>query len=110
MIEMESPESYYRTEKNVLESDGTLILNKGDLTEGTKLTHDFTVKYGKPSLIIQLDAPEPIKPEQVIRWINGQYIKALNIAGPRESKYPNGIYDEAYSYLERLLSILKEAE
>jgi hypothetical protein len=27
MIELDSPESYYRTEKNVLDSDGTLILN-----------------------------------------------------------------------------------
>ena len=36
MIELESPESCYRTEKNVIESDGTLILNKGILSEGTK--------------------------------------------------------------------------
>lgn len=50
MVEMDSPESYYRTEKNVMDSDGTLILNKGELTEGTRLTYDFTVKYGKPAL------------------------------------------------------------
>ena len=65
LIELESPESYYRTEKNVLESDGTLILNKGILSEGTKLTKDFTVQYGKPCLIIQLDADLPIEPFQV---------------------------------------------
>jgi len=53
---MDSPESYYRTEKNVQESDGTLILNIGTLTEGTRLTRDFTFKHGKPSLIVQLDA------------------------------------------------------
>jgi hypothetical protein len=46
MIEMDSPESHYRTEKNVLESDGTLIFNNGELTEGTGLAYDFTVKYG----------------------------------------------------------------
>lgn len=108
MIEMESPESYYRTEKNVIESDGTLILNKGELTEGTKLTHDFTVKYGKPSLIVQLGAAEVIKPEQVIRWLEGQYIYILNIAGPRESKHQDGIYSNAYSYLDRLFSLIKD--
>lgn len=108
MIEMDSPESHFRTEKNVLESDGTLILNKGDLTHGTLLTHDFAVKYGKPSLVVHLDAAEIIKPEQVVRWINGQYIGILNVAGPKESKCPGGIYAEAFAYLERLFSLLKE--
>lgn len=107
MIEMDSSESYYRTEKNVIESDGTLIINKGELTEGTRLTYDFTVKYGKPSLIVQLDTTEIIKPEQVIRWIDGQYINVLNVAGPRESKYPGGIYTEALTFLESVLNVLK---
>jgi hypothetical protein len=109
MIELESPESYYRTEKNVLESDGTLILNKGELSEGTKLTHEFTVKYGKPALIVQLDGDEVVKPEHVICWANGQFISVLNIAGPRESKCPGGIYIEARSYLDRILLLMKES-
>jgi len=109
MIEMDTPESYYRTEKNVQDSDGTLILNKGELTDGTRLTHDFTVKYGKPSLIVQLDAQEIVKPEHVLRWFEAQYISILNVAGPRESKYPGGIYSEAFSYLERVFLKLKEA-
>lgn len=108
MIELDTSESYYRTEKNVLESDGTLILNKGELTEGTRLTHDFTVKYGKPSLIVQLDADEILKPDQIIRWLNGQYISILNIAGPRQSKFPEGIYSVAFGYLEGLFARLKE--
>ncbi len=109
MIEMDSPESYYRTEKNVLASDGTLILNKGELSHGTLLTYDFAVKYGKPNLIAQLDADDIIKPEHVIRWINGQGISVLNVAGPKESKCPGGIHRQALSYLEQLFSLLKEA-
>lgn len=109
MIEMDRPESHYRTEKNVQESDGTLILNKGVLSEGTWLTHEFTVTYGKPSLIVQLDAQEIIKPEYAIRWFEAQYIGVLNVAGPRESKYPGGIYSEAFSYLERVFRKLKES-
>lgn len=110
LTELESPESYYRTEKNVLESDGTLILNKGELSEGTKLTQDFTVKYGKPSLVVQLDAEKIIEPAHVIRWIRGQYINVLNIAGPRESKCPGGIYTDARSFLESVFILLKEIE
>jgi hypothetical protein len=109
MTEMDSPESYYRTEKNVQDSDGTLILNKGELTEGTRLTHDFAIKYGKPSLIVQLDAAEIVKPEHVIRWLDAQYISILNVAGPRESKCQGGIYAEAFAYLERVFSALKES-
>jgi len=59
--ELESPESHCRTEKNVIDSDGTLILNKGELTHGTRLTLDFTIQYCKPSLIVQLDK-DPIDP------------------------------------------------
>lgn len=109
MIEMDSPESYYRTEKNVMVSDGTLILNKGELTEGTRLTYDFTVKYDKPSLIVQLDAQEPVKPEHVVRWLEGQLINTLNVAGPRESKHPGGIYEEASTYLEQVFTLIRDA-
>jgi hypothetical protein len=110
LFEMESPESCYRTEKNVIESDGTLILNRGELTQGTRLTKDFTVKFGKPCLVVQLEAEQPTPPEHVIRWINGQYINVLNVAGPRESKYPEGIYTQARFYLDRVLALLREAE
>ena len=106
MIELESPDTYYRTEQNVIKSDGTLILNKGPLSEGTKLTVDFTVKYGKPCLIVQLE--KPIDPVHVTRWIREQFISVLNIAGPRESKLPEGIYNEACTYLDNVFTRLKE--
>lgn len=110
MIETAESESRFRTEKNVIESDGTLILNKGDVSEGTFLTHVFTIKHGKPFLIVQLDASEVTKPDHVVRWINGQYITTLNIAGPRESKYPAGIYADSLGYLEKVFNLLKESE
>src|ERR1035438_9462230 len=56
LIELDSKEAYYRTEENVSNSDGTLIINKGILSGGTKLTYDVAVNYGKPKLIVQLDA------------------------------------------------------
>lgn len=109
MIELESSESFYRTEKNVIESDGTLIINIGELTQGTMLTYDFTLQYGKPSLIVQLDAEELIKPEHIVRWIKGQYINILNIAGPRESKIQGGIYDRAMSCLNQVFDCMRES-
>jgi len=110
MIELESVEPYYRTEQNVIHSDGTLILNKGILSAGTKLTHTSTINYGKPCLIIQLDSNKIVEPAHVIRWIGGHLINILNIAGPRESKYPGGIYTEALLYLDKMFSLLKDEE
>jgi hypothetical protein len=106
LIELDSPESHCRTEMNVIKSDGTLIINKGNLTEGTKLTNEFAVKYGKPRLIVQLYSDQVIQPEQVIRWINSHLINVINIAGPRESKCPGGIYREAYDYLVKVFTLL----
>lgn len=105
---LESPESYYRTEMNVRESDGTLIINKDKLCGGSKQTLDFTIKYGKPRLVVQLDADQIIEPAHVVRWLEGQYISVLNIAGPRESKCPGGIHADALAYLERVFSLMKE--
>jgi hypothetical protein len=105
--ELKTDQYHNRTKKNVVESDGTLILNKGSLSQGTKLTYYYTAHHLKPCLIVQLDADQMIEPVQVVRWIQGQYIKILNIAGPRESKYPERIYREAYDYLLKVFEGLK---
>jgi hypothetical protein len=104
LIELESQESHYRTERNVIAADGTLILNRGLLTHGTKRAQDLAIKYGKPYLVVQL--VDPVPPDRVIRWIQNQFINTLNIVGPRESKFPEGIYAEAYAYLQQIFNEL----
>jgi len=104
--ELETTQHQLRIENNVVISDGTLIINKGPLTNGTKLSFDFSVKHLVPCLIVQLDAEEVITPPDAIRWIHGQEITTLNVAGPRESKFPEGIYDEAFSFLKKLFRIV----
>jgi hypothetical protein len=106
--ELTSAQYTVRTEKNVTESDGTLILNKGVLSTGTRLTHEYTVKHGKPHLIVQLE--EPIDPADVMLWIRGENIHILNIAGPRESKVPEGIYNDALLYLNQVFTQHKQNE
>lgn len=105
--ELETSQHEIRIENNVVVSDGTLILNKGQLTRGSKLSYDFTVKHFMPCMIIQLDSEAMLTVPTVIKWIHQHQITTLNIAGPRESKFPEGIYYEAYSYLEELFIMLK---
>lgn len=105
--ELQASEYSTRTERNVIDSDGTLILNKGALTEGTKATYDFTLHHHKPSLIVQLDADPVADPQHVVNWITEKHISVLNVAGPRESKFPEGIYKQAHDFLLQLFLCLR---
>lgn len=96
-----------RTRQNVVDSDGTLILNVGELDGGTLEAKHFAKKLSKPLFILQLDAVDSSKhvPE-VTAWLKDNNIQALNIAGPRESKRP-GIYSASMEFLHKLSHHLK---
>ena len=88
---VELPEGGYRqrTRRNVLESDGTLIVNIGALDGGTLATQKFAVKLKRPHLLVQLDSESvPEAAARLLAWLDGHAIKTLNVAGPRESKRP----------------------
>jgi hypothetical protein len=94
-------ESYEeRTRLNVLESDATLILTLGPLAGGTLLTNDLAQGLGRPSRVVDLS--ETPAPADAARWITGEKIATLNVAGPRESTQP-GIYESAREFLEAVL-------
>jgi hypothetical protein len=99
----ETPSAAYaqRTEWNVRDSDGTLILNRGLLDGGTLFTLQMAERHGRPCLVLALEAR--VTPSRVRTWILRNRIRTLNIAGPRESKRP-GIYREARALLGRLLA------
>jgi hypothetical protein len=98
----ETPEPDYetRTRRNVEESDGTLILNRGALDGGTALTVAHARQIGKPCLIVALE--KGIEPDAFRDWLAAHHITVLNVAGPRESKRP-GVYAAAVRCLETLL-------
>lgn len=89
-----------RTEWNVRDADGTLILTRGPATGGTALTIEVARRLAKPCLIIDLH--EPAIPSTVRAWAGTNRIQTLNIAGPRESTAP-GIYEQAREFLLRAL-------
>jgi 3-methyladenine DNA glycosylase AlkC len=89
-----------RTRFNVRDSDGTLILCRGPLTGGTGLTAETAMQTGKPLLVIDLH--QKLDLSRIEKWIARHKIKALNVAGPRESTQP-GIYREAAALLRRLV-------
>ena len=91
-----------RTEQNVIDSDGTLIISHGALTEGSEYTWKMAERHGKPWIHVDANRISIDAAVQLIRaWINGSQIKVLNVAGPRASKDPK-IYDTT----KRLLTVL----
>ena len=89
-----------RTEQNVLDSDGTLILYIKRLYGGTQLTYALAERHGKPCLLVDLSSP--LQAGEVRQWLCHQAIRALNVAGPRESTSP-GIGQLAAEYLQAVL-------
>lgn len=99
----ETPSEVYeqRTEWNVRDSDGTLVLTWGRPTEGTAFTIEMARRLGKPCLVIDLAAQTSLPP--VCTWARDHGIRTLNVAGPRESKSP-GIHAHAHEFLRRILT------
>ena len=98
----ETPSADYpqRTEWNVRDSDGTLVLTRGRPRGGTALTISFARGQGRPLLI--LDLARDRDPSKIREWAAEKGISVLNVAGPRESQKP-GIQDEARRMLEEVL-------
>ena len=91
----EMPTASYpkRTEKNILDSDGTLIFSYGKLSGGSALTRKLAKEHQKLWLHIDLDEVEETETDSMIAgWIHRHDIQILNVAGPRASKDP-GIHD-----------------
>lgn len=90
-----------------MDSDGTLILNLGELKGGTLQTVRFAEMLNKPYRLIQLEnIIGEHKLAQTTDWLVSNMIKTLNVAGPRESKSPN-IYNESCKFLNALFSYIQ---
>lgn len=96
-----STESYpARTEQNVIDSDGTVIISHGALTGGSANTAKKARKHGRPWLHLDMDKTTVDEAVQRLRgWIAGNSISVLNVAGPRQSKDPT-IYDTTLEVLQ----------
>lgn len=89
LTELEGAGYRQRTRQNVLDSDGTLIVNLGELDGGSFQTQRFAELHGKPCLVIQAeDKMLREQVERIIEWLRANRIMILNVAGPREGKRP----------------------
>ena len=130
----ETPQRDYsvRTEQNVVESDGTLILYRRRLSGGTALTFRLAQKHNRPCCRIDLEESgyfsvkdgeselteldlrqhsfwefgaedsRQLAGQTFLQWLTDHQIGVLNVAGPRESSAP-GIAGQAKDFIFRTL-------
>jgi putative molybdenum carrier protein len=102
--ELESGGFTERTQQNVKDSDGTVIIYPGKLTGGTEQTAQFCIGQQRPHLLV--DASR-LSGEDAARLIGEFVLKnkidILNVAGPRQSEWAEG-YDYTTSALEAFVN------
>lgn len=99
LAEMTTADYAARTQRNVLDSDGTLILYQHRLQGGTALTWRYAQQLGKPRFRVRIEQPVPY--DEIVDWVLQHKIEVLNIAGPRASS-DRQLYQRARSTLLRL--------
>jgi hypothetical protein len=89
-----------RTLQNVRDSDGTVIIYSSKLSGGTEQTARFCAEEQRPHKLID---GSKISTEKAARSIadlvRKHKLDILNVAGPRQSEWPEG-YDYAFRALE----------
>ena len=87
LIETPSANYVQRTEWNVRDTGGTVILSIGhELTGGSRKTAEFAVKHNKPCL--HMHSGQPDSAQALRDFVANNEIATLNVAGPRASKEP----------------------
>jgi hypothetical protein len=87
--EMPTDSYHQRTEQNVIESEGTVIISHGKLTGGSAYTQRMAKKHNRPCLHLDLNKSDIFQISMLLlEWIDEYEIETLNVAGPRESKNP----------------------
>jgi Circularly permutated YpsA SLOG family len=103
--ELESGGFTERTLQNVKDSDGTVIIYPGRLAGGTEQTVRFCVERQKPHQLIDASKTSTEQAARLIAdFAQRNEIDILNVAGPRQSEWPEG-----YDFTSRTLEIFLNA-
>lgn len=105
-----------RTEQNVVDSDGTLILVRNRVKGGTRLTKVLAAQHNRPCLVLKLQTAPTLLAEspeeqwalmhgELQKWVEQHRISILNIAGPRGSSAAD-MYDLSHQFLTKFFQQL----
>jgi hypothetical protein len=107
LTETPSADPAQRTERNVRDSDVTLIIapsfrGASASSPGTRLTVELAESYGKSCRVVDGDSHKQVL--ETREWLAEQGAElTLNVAGPRESECP-GVYRLAFDVISAVLT------
>lgn len=116
LVEDPSPEYPPRTEANVKNSDGTLVVAADLSSAGELLTERLCVKHSKPRFVVSVvyksgdqqfyqDLAE--QADRAARWLVAHQIRTLNVAGNRDHTGQTAMYDVTRWVVNRIFSDLE---
>ena len=92
-------------EKNVLESDATLIISRGGLTGGALISQKRAILSARPCLHIDLYMTPVLQAVSIISsWIRLNRIEVLNVTG-QKTDTDSIIYQDTINLLEKALCV-----
>ena len=95
-----------RTLHNVKDSDGTVVIYHAELRGGTEFTVQCCIEQERPHQLIDAAKTSAENAAKLISdFVREQKIDILNVAGPRQSEWPEG-YDYTFRTLEAFLAQL----
>jgi hypothetical protein len=96
LVETEGASYLARTERNVKQSDGTVIFTMAELAGGAARTADFARRHRRPWVHVRLDATtDEDGAGMLIAFAAGHRVKVLNVAGSSASREPD-LYDRVF--------------
>ena len=107
LIETESEDPKMRTELNVRDSDGTLLVTRGTPIGGSAFTLEAAIRLRKPILHVDLKGESlDLASRRLLRWIQDFQPAIMNVAGSRASE-DREIYDLTRALLEGAFIAMK---
>ena len=89
-----------RIEQNVVKSDGTVIISRGELSGGAGYSEKMAKKHNRPCLHVDLNqTPVSISSAEINSWVIEHTIEILNVTGSRASE-DGDVYKDTVHIIE----------
>ena len=108
--EIGTPSYFQRLEKNVKDSEGTVVLNYGQLVMGSRAVKDIAENHGKPCLNVDLSKHPMNHAVALIRkWMAKHDIATIYFTGTKAGGGLNtNVYDETIQIIEVICGVERE--
>jgi len=108
--EIANPSYFERLEKNINDSDGTVLLHYGQLISGSNAARDLSQKHNKPCLLLELNTCTHSQASSTIRkWMDNHGIEKIFFTGSKPVAAPN-IHEEVILIIEGVCQVEREYE